>query len=73
MLPSIIFWIQYFYQVPEVNGEILLSAQGSGVGVAQLSVCYNTPNDPYEDEPFNCSVDVQNTNNDQITIEFCCS
>jgi len=59
-------------QAPNVNGNISVAASGVGVGVAQLSVCYNIPNDPFEGEPFACTVKVKESNYLRARIDFCC-
>ncbi|XP_076814766.1 CD109 antigen-like isoform X2 [Clavelina lepadiformis] len=59
--------------VPPVDGDLVVTADGVGIGVAQLSVCYNIPNNPYIDEPFNCTVDVSSDDINSASINFCCA
>jgi len=59
--------------MPSLNGSVEIIATGSGIGVAQLSVCYNIPTTPYEEEPFRCKMNVTNKSNDAAWLEFCCS
>uniref|UniRef100_F7BB43 Uncharacterized protein n=1 Tax=Ciona intestinalis TaxID=7719 RepID=F7BB43_CIOIN len=47
--------------VPAVDGTVQVTATGVGVAVAQISVCYNTPSQPYAIEPFQCTNTVVST------------
>jgi len=49
-----------------------IEAYGMGLGVAQLSACYNVPEDPYEEEPFDCNVEVEGSDTKSAKIKFCC-
>ena len=59
-------------QVPSTNGNLQINAAGSGFGVAKLSVCYNIPESPYEEEPFDCNVEVESSDTNSANIKFCC-
>ena len=50
-----------------------MTAVGEGIAVVQLSVCYNIPEDPYDDKPFNCIVNVSGSKDkNSATVDFCC-
>ncbi|CAK8680732.1 unnamed protein product [Clavelina lepadiformis] len=59
--------------VPPQNGVIVVSAEGVGVGVAQLTVCYNIPDAPFDNEPFDCSVTHKNEGIQSARVKFCCN
>ena len=61
-----------YQQVPSANGDVIIAASGVGVGVAQLSVCYNTPSDTFETEPFKCTTNIQESNQKSARLDFCC-
>ena len=64
------------FQVTPINGTVKVSSQGVGIAVAQLSVCYNTPETPYNHESFTCrnvSLKKEDKALSNISMEFCCS
>ena len=54
------------------SGFVDIEANGVGVGVVQLSVCYNIKESPYEDSPFNCTRNVTETGFEDLEVFFCC-
>ena len=61
-----------FQQIPADNGLVEVTAEGHGVAVAQLSVCYNIPDSPFDEEPFDCVSQVSGKGLDSATVDFCC-
>nr|NP_001027688.2 alpha-2-macroglobulin homologue precursor [Ciona intestinalis] len=59
--------------VPAVDGTVQVTATGVGVAVAQISVCYNTPSQPYAIEPFQCTNTVVSTASRKAKVNWCCS
>jgi len=58
--------------LPAKDSRIQVATDGFGAAVAQLTVCYNVPETPYEDQGFKCQQDVQTKGMDYANINFCC-
>ncbi|XP_028411916.1 CD109 antigen-like isoform X2 [Dendronephthya gigantea] len=57
-------------ELPTVNGKVLISSQGKGIGVLQIGVTYNVKNAP-TDNSFNVKVKVKNVDNNKVEAESC--
>nr|CAB3229046.1 alpha-2-macroglobulin homolog precursor [Phallusia mammillata] len=58
--------------VPSTNGFLQVTATGTGVGVAQLSVCYNVPDGPFVGEAFDCNATTSSASAKGAMVDFCC-
>merc|ERR1739838_852690 len=61
------------FDLPSTNGKVTIEAEGSGIGIAQMSICYNVVESPYTDSPFDCDLNISDGSLDTATISFCCS
>ena len=69
-------------QLPNGNGIVELTARGSGMAVAQLSVCYHTDEQQQltdtstaaekEASPFECDLKIQDGGIDKSMVRLCC-
>jgi len=61
------------FDLPTTNNkQVTIEADGSGLGVVQMSVCYNVMTSPTEDSPFDCTIDVIEGSLDDAEINLCC-
>jgi len=54
------------------NNEVTIEADGSGMGIVQMSVCYNVMASQDDVSPFECTVDVIEGSLDDAEINLCC-
>merc|ERR1712096_229225 len=66
------FQVQSQFDLDVDTGYVLVEASGSGMGVAQMSLCYNIVESPYEESPFKCAF-FNNHGLDFARMDLCCS
>ena len=64
-------FIYYRSKLDVDTSYVLVEASGSGMGVAQMSLCYNIVESPYEESPFKCDF-INNHGLDFARMDLCC-
>lgn len=61
-----------YIQLPAKDHRVQVVTTGFGAAVAQLTVCYNVRDTPYEEQAFTCQQNVKTKGMDFADVNFCC-